>query len=99
MVRNFPKQYKYTLGENILELAWSCLDKVLEANSLPNAKKYPKIKELSVTFDKLKIRLRLAQEIKIISAGQFAHIYDNYAKEAGEMLGGWLNWSSALKVF
>ena len=65
----------------------------VEANSLPNEKKYQKIKELSVEFDKLKIRLRMAQEINLISAGQFAHIQTNYAKETGEMIGGWLNWS------
>ena len=96
MVKNLPKQYKYTLGENILRLAWSCLDLTLEANSLPNEKKHQKIKELSVCFDKLKIRIRMAQEIRLISEGQFAHIQTNYAKETGEMIGGWLNWSSNL---
>jgi hypothetical protein len=93
MVRNFPKQYKYSLGGNILELSWKCLDLILEANSLPNEKKYPKILELSGIFDKLKIRIRMAQELNLISAGQFAHIYTYYAKEMGEMIGGWLNWS------
>lgn len=93
MIRNFPKHYKYTLGESILELAWNCLDMVLEANSLPNEKKYQKIKELSVAFDKLKIRIRMAQELNLISAGQFAHVQTYYAKEIGEMVGGWLNWS------
>ncbi|OGZ79530.1 MAG: hypothetical protein A2358_03655 [Candidatus Staskawiczbacteria bacterium RIFOXYB1_FULL_37_44] len=91
--RSFPKHYKYSLGANILNLSWKCLDLAVEANSLPNEKKYQKIKELSVEFDKLKIRLRMAQEINLISAGQFAHIQTNYAKETGEMIGGWLNWS------
>jgi len=40
MVKSFPKEYKYTLGEDILKLAWVCLDTVLEANLLPNEKKY-----------------------------------------------------------
>ena len=46
-VRNFPRQYKYALGQNILDLTWQCLDLVLEINSLPNEKKKPKISELS----------------------------------------------------
>jgi len=50
-VRNFPKEHKYTLGENILNLNWQCLDLVLEANVLPNEKKCPKVLELSITFD------------------------------------------------
>jgi hypothetical protein len=93
-IRNFPKQYKYTLGENILDLSWQCLDLVLEANALPDKEKYPKILELSITFDKLKIRLRMAQEIKLISKRQFVHIQTYYLKEIGEMIGGWLKWAS-----
>jgi hypothetical protein len=94
MVRNFPKQYKYTLGENILGLGWRCLDLVLEANSLSNEKKCSKILELSITFDELKIRIRMAQELNLISERQFAHIQTYYAKEIGEMIGGWLKWSN-----
>lgn len=96
-VRNFPKEYKYTLGEEILKLSWQCIDLIIEANILPNKKKYFKISELSANFDKLKTRLRLAQEIKLISARQFAHIQTYYMKETGEMIGGWLNWSSLQK--
>ena len=94
MARNFPKQYKYILGENILELGWGCLDLILETNSLPNEKKYSKILELSITFDKLKIRIRMVQELNLISERQFAYIQTYYAKEIGEMIGGWLKWSN-----
>jgi hypothetical protein len=92
--RDFPKQYKYTFGENILDLSWQCLDLVLEANALSNKEKYSKISELSVAFDKLKIRLRMAQELNLISKRQFVHIQIYYIKEIGEMLGGWLKWAS-----
>lgn len=93
-IRNFPKQYKYTLGENILNLSWQCLDLVLEVNALPDKEKQPKISDLSVTFDQLKIRLRMAQELNLISKRQFAHIQTNYIKEIGGMIGGWLKWAS-----
>lgn len=91
---SFPRQYKYTLGENILKLSWQCLDLVIESNSLPNQEKHPKILELSIAFDKLKIRLRMAQEMNLISKRQFAHIQTYYIKEIGEMVGGWLKWAS-----
>jgi len=94
-VRNFPKQYKYTLGEDILQLSWQCLDLVLEANALPNERKQPKISELSITFDKLKVRLRMAQELNLISKKQFVHIQTYYIKEVGEMIGGWSRWANA----
>ena len=77
-----------------MDLSWQCLDLVLEANALPDKEKYPRISELSTTFDKLKIRLRLAQEINLISKKQFSHIQTFYLKETGEMIGGWLKWSN-----
>lgn len=92
-IRNFPKEYKYTLGQNILDLNWQCLDLVLEANALPNEKKYPRILELSIAFDKLKIRLRMVQEINLISKRQFIHVQTYYVKEIGEMIGGWSKWA------
>ena len=93
-VRNFPKEYKYTLGENILILSWRCLDLVVEANAMPGREKQGKISELSAAFDKLKIRLRMAQELNLIPEKQFVHIQTNYIRETGEMIGGWLKWAS-----
>ena len=92
-VRSFPKEYKYTLGEEITRLAWQCIDNIIEANALPDNKKYIKISELSCSFDKLKTRLRIVQEINLISIKQFSHIQVYYMKEIGEMIGGWLNWA------
>ena len=65
LVKNFPKSYKYTLGQNILDLAWETLDLVIQANSLPNKEKPEPIRQASTAFNKLKIRLRLAHEIKL----------------------------------
>ena len=92
-IRSFPKEYKYTLGEEILKLSWKCIDLTIEANVLPNDQKHLKILELSNNFNKLKLRLRMTQEIGLISTKQFAHIYTYYMKEIGEMIGGWLNWA------
>jgi len=94
MTRNFPKQYKYTLGQNVLDLTWRCIDSVLEANVSSNSEKYQKILRLSVAFDQLKIRLRMAQEINLISKKQFSHIQTYYIREIGEMVGGWLRWAA-----
>jgi hypothetical protein len=94
VIRGFPKDYKYTLGENILRLNWECIDIVIIANSLSKKEKYLKITNLSIVFDCLKTRLRMAQEIGIISHKQYIHIQMNYIKKIGEMIGGWLSWSS-----
>ena len=96
-VRSFPKEYKYTLGEEIIKLAWQCIDNIIEANASPDNKKYIKILELSCSFDKLKARLRLAQEISLISIKQFCHLQVYYMKGTGEEIGGWLNWACSQK--
>ncbi len=95
-IRGFPKEYKYTLGESILDLNWKCIDIVIVANASPKKEKYSKILNLSIAFDCLKARLRMAQEIGIISQKQYTHIQTNYIKNTGEMIGGWLNWGSKL---
>jgi len=92
IIRNFPKQYKYTLGQSILDLTWDCLDLLVEANSFLKQDRYQKVLKLSTTFDSLKIRLRLAEETGLISQKQFVHIQANYAREIGSMIGGWLKW-------
>jgi len=96
MVRNFPKEHKYAIGSEMIALAWNCLDLVIEANGLPDSEKLEKIKLLSAMFDKLKLRVRMSQEVKIISIGQFAHLEENFMLETGKMIGGWKNWSEHL---
>lgn len=92
-VKNFPKEHKYSLGGEILELSWQCLDLTIEANTLPNDRKAPKISELSANFDRLKMRIRMGQEIKLLSPGQFAHLEENYILEIGREIGGWSRWA------
>lgn len=94
VVHNMPREYKYELGREILRLSWECLDLFFEANSSENIKKKTLIQELSNTFDGLKLRLRMAQELKLISEGQFSVLQEEYLLPTGKMIGGWLNWSS-----
>jgi hypothetical protein len=93
MVHNMEKEYKYTLGRDILAICWACLDLFLEANSSPNCEKHSKIEMLSLAFDKLKIRLRMSQDLDLISIGQYAHLQELYVAEIGNMIGGWSKWS------
>lgn len=93
VIKNFPKEYKYTLGNETISLLWDCLDLAVEVNAAANNKKAEKIFQLSCIYEKLKLRIRMSQEIKLISARQFAHIEENYMLEIGRMIGGWLKWA------
>jgi len=92
MVQNFPREHKYTLGREIIKKSWQCLDLILGINAVPKDQKKFLLQKLSLTFDQLKIRLRMSQEVKIISVNQFAHLYTNYLKEIGDMIGGFMKW-------
>lgn len=95
-VKNFPKEHKYSLGKEIIDLVWQCLDLTIEANNLSNDRKAGKISELSAIFDKLKMRVRMGQEINLLSVGQFVHLEENYLLEIGDQIGGWLKWARSV---
>ena len=92
LVSNFPKSYKYSLGRDILDLAWKTLDYIILANSLSNKEKPKVILNASVAFDKLKIRLRLAHEIKLVNHKRQAFLIEGN-EEIGKMLTGWYKWA------
>lgn len=91
--RNFSKQYKYSMGEDLTRITWECLDLFVDTNALVNEKKHESILKLSATFDKLKLRVRMCQELNLVSEKQFAHIQTYYVGEIGMMIGGWLKWA------
>jgi hypothetical protein len=89
LIRSFPKEHKYVIGQDILLSAWRCLNLVIEINPLPDEAKKPLKHALIVDYDKLKLRLRMAAEIGLIKEGQFVHLQENYVLEIGRMIGGW----------
>lgn len=89
--KNFPKEYKYTLGETILRLSWICVDEFLFAYDAEEREKYCAIIRLSRTFDRLKIRLRLCYEVGLIRENQHTHLCSAYFYDIGAMIGGWKN--------
>jgi hypothetical protein len=89
LIRCFPKEHKFVLGNDVLICSWRCLDLVIEINPLPNDAKKPLQKILIVEFDKLKLRLRVAAEIGLIKEKQYSHLQEKYILELGRMIGGW----------
>ena len=95
IIKNYPKEYKYTLGEDTLRLAWSSLDYIIEANHMPNSDKQKYINKAIIIFNRLKYRLRLASELKIINHNSYAYFIKQSA-EINKMLNGWLTWSKGI---
>ncbi len=92
LVRNFKKEYKYTLGQSIIDCAWETLDKIIATNTRQNTQKAGIIRQASASFDRLKSRLRMAHELKLIASQQYAYIISQN-EEIAKMLNGWIKWS------
>lgn len=92
LIHNFPKEYKYTLGQSILDLGWKTLDLIIFTNMLPNQEKAVKIRQVSAVFDQLKTRLRMAYEFKLFSLKKYAYIVEQN-EGIGKMISGWLKWA------
>ena len=97
LVHSFPKEYKYTLGQSILDISWQTLDLVILSNALPNSDKVEKISQISVYFDQLKTRLRMAHELKLLSTKKYTYIIGQN-EEIGRMITGWLRWAQTVSL-
>jgi len=91
-IKHFPKEYKYTLGQDILSLAWKTLDWVILANTVQNSEKEKYIARAVATFNSLKYRFRVASDTKILSHKKYSHIIKQ-SIEIEKMLKGWFSWS------
>lgn len=96
LVKNFRKEYKYTLGQDILKCAWDVLDGIILANAVSNIEKTKIIRNTSASFDQLKSRLRMAHELKLIAHKQYTYIITQN-EEIAKMLAGWYTWAQKQK--
>ena len=95
IVRQFRKEYKYTLGAELQRIVWQILDEIIKTNSLPDNQKGEGIEEISRLLDKFKIRLRFAYEIGLMTDKKFGTAQKEM-EEIGKMIGGWSRWAASL---
>ncbi len=86
-LRQFPKSEKYAMGSDIKKCMHIIMEKVIEAQ-----KKYYKkttLQELDVNIAKLKMYLRLSNELGFLPHKQYA-IWSKMVVEIGKITGGWI---------
>ncbi|NCU42562.1 MAG: four helix bundle protein [Candidatus Moranbacteria bacterium] len=88
-IKQAPKEYKYSLGESLIENAWQCMDYFFEAYYSSGKKRLQKINAMILAFDKMKIRIRMAREIGILKPKSLNHIEALTLTPLGLMMGGW----------
>lgn len=67
--KNFNKEYKYTLGEHLKKNAHELLNLVIKTNNMLGKEKIEGIKKIDYKKEELRINLRLAHDLKVISNG------------------------------
>lgn len=88
--QRFPREYKYSLGQRLKEISAEFLDYVVIANSLED--KMPAIKNAELRIERLKIHVRLAYDLKIISLGKYEEVFRSL-EDLGRQLSGWKEWA------
>lgn len=88
---NFKKEYKFTLGEQLKLLCHNLLDLIVLANITQEKRR--ELEKLNVRLETLRIYLRLAFDLRAISAGLLGEL-NRQIEEIGKQIGGWQKWAA-----
>jgi hypothetical protein len=85
-VGNFPKEYRYNLGDRIIESVLGVLENLTVAAY--SSRKGELLDEASLKLDRLRILVRLSRELGPVSNKGYEHIAV-MTDDLGRQIGGW----------
>lgn len=85
-VERFSRRYKFGIGSRIQDTA---LDLCLALVEAGHGRREQPLYRASRLLDQLRLLLRLARDLNLVSARQHAHV-SGLNEELGRMIGGWL---------
>jgi len=86
---NFPREYKYSLGQKLKEISGEMLDWIVIANAQEDKAPYfPKIK---LQLERLRIQVRIAYDLKILNAKKLEFL-SRILEDISKQTGGWEKW-------
>jgi four helix bundle protein len=88
----FPKAYRFSLTQRMLDAALDVQDKLSQAQSHRDSERIRALHDADAALNRLRVYLRLAHQWGWFSDGQYHHVSEKVA-EIGRMLGGWLQHS------
>jgi hypothetical protein len=87
IIGRFPKNQRYVLGQQIENMMLDIGKLIVHANKLKQKK--GKLFEIDIELEKLRMLIRLAMDLKMISPARFGLLSEKI-DEIGKLLGGWL---------
>lgn len=91
-VEHFPKTYRTTLTQRMMDAALDCNEALYEANASSGAVRQQHLRAADAHLNKLRLYLRLAHRWHWLNDGQYHHVSE-MVREVGRLLGGWLKQS------
>ncbi len=88
ILADFPKIYRYSLGDKIEESFLLLLENIFSTSYLSGIEKQNKLTIAIIKLDNVKFFLQLAWENKCIATNKYITI-SKQLDEVGKMLGGW----------
>ncbi len=86
----FSREYKYSLGQKLKEIIAELLDLIIIANSEKD--KLPALKQARIRMERLKIHLRLSNDLKILGLKRYEKISRDLM-EISKQLSKWTEWA------
>lgn len=83
----YPKKFKYNLGERIISCYLDVLDAIIEAQ-YSKGKKSHFLRKANVTLEKLRFLVRLSKDLQCITLHDYEYAV-RQLNEIGKMVGGW----------
>ncbi len=86
--KDFPKEYKYTLGQDMKRDGIQLVRSIYRANKSKNKKEY--LEQFLDDFEVLKLEIRLCVDMKILSIKKQAEL-SGVMESIGKQITGWRN--------
>lgn len=88
--RGFPKDFKYSLAQEIKGLLTELLDLIIIANN--SSKKSETLEKATIIIERLKIKARLLHDLKIMNLRSYEYFFKRLV-DISKQIEKWLLWA------
>ncbi len=86
-IEKFPRNYKFLIGDRLVELQLDLLEKLIEAYY--SKEKLPQLRAANVQLEKLRRLLQISTEMRLIALSQLEYA-TRALNQIGSLVGGWI---------
>jgi hypothetical protein len=97
LVNRFPASHRFLLGSKIFQLGFELMELSAQANQVIGQEREVLQKQLANKMDSLRLAIRLAKDLRLISYKQYSQAADRTA-EITRMLNSWRKVTKVAKV-